>query len=124
MHVYFDSLALALALLLPWLYVVWRSVKILPRAEKLLGWRPGCTFAALLFLTVSTGLAVFMATQTAFTGGYPDYDPVGMFCLRLGFFSALLSLLAAPAGVRKLRLSVSLLALINLLLWFIDGMAQ
>lgn len=124
MHVYLTPLAIALALFAFWLYIVWRSVKILSRAEKLLASKPGFTFAALLCVTVTTGLAVFIGIHAAFTGGYPFYDPVEMFCIRLGFFSALLALLAAPAGVRKLRLSVSLLALINLILWFIDGMAQ
>lgn len=124
MHVYLTPLAIALALFVFWLYIVWRSVKILSRAEKLLASKPGFTFAALLCVTVTTGLAVFIGIHAAFTGGYALFHPVGMFCLRLGSFSAVLALVAAPAGVRKLRLSVSLLALINLLLWFGDAMAQ
>lgn len=124
MHVYFTPLAIGLVLLLFWAYIAWRSVALVRRTDSLLGWRPGATFAALLFVTISTGLAVFMSIHTAFTGGYAFGDPVEMFCLRVGFWCALVALIAGPGGMKKLRLSVSILAFINLLLWFMDAMGQ
>lgn len=124
MHVYFPSLAIALALLLLWAYIAWKSVKVMSHAGSLLGWRPGFTFASLVLLTITTGLDVFLLVHAGFTGGYAYYDPVEMFCLRIGSWCALVALVAAPGGMKKLRLSVSLLAVFNLLLWFMDGMAQ
>lgn len=124
MHVWLTPLAIALALLLFWVYIVWRSVTIISPAENPLGWRPRVTFAALLLVTISTGLAVFLLIHAGFTGGYPFYDPVEMSCIRAGFLCAFLAVLAAPVGMKKLRLSVSLLAVVTLVLWLWDGMAQ
>ena len=58
------------------------------------------------------------------TGGYPFYYPVELFCIRVDSLTALLGLVAALTRKGKLRLPVTVISILNLLLWFMDAMAQ
>lgn len=122
---YFEPVLTSAAPLLCWAYASnkwirsWKS-----GADRPPNWRMAMTIAALLLSGVSTGLSVFLLWHAAFTGGYPFYHPVEMFCIRVGFVTALLALLTGPLGQRKQRFVVTTASGVNLLLWFTDAMAQ
>ena len=76
------------------------------------------------FATVSTVLSAFMFVHATFTGGYPFYHPVELFCIRVGTLTALLGLVATIFGKGRLRLPGGIVSGLNLLMWFADAMAQ
>ena len=80
--------------------------------------------AGLCFATVPTGLDTFLYIHAVFTGGYPLFHPVELACIRLGSLTAMLGLICALAGKGRLRLSVTMISIFNLLVWFSDAMAQ
>ena len=125
MHVYISPILYGLVPLLLWCYVVWKGAETLGLvsgdARK---WQTAVTILALTFATVSTGLSAFLLVHAAFTGGYPFYHPVELFCIRVGFLTALVGLVAGPIGRRKLRVPVAVLSAVNLLLWLADAMWQ
>jgi hypothetical protein len=87
-------------------------------------WRAVITLAGLSFATFSTGLSVFLFIHAAFTGGYPFYHPVELFCIRFGSLTALVGLVSATVGKGRLRPHVAVVSTLNLLLWFLDAVAQ
>ena len=87
-------------------------------------WRSGTFLVGLCFATFSTALSIFLMIHAAFTGGYSFYHPVELFCIRFGGLTALLGIVASIAGKGRLRLYVAGLSTLNLLLWFMDAVAQ
>ncbi len=69
-------------------------------------------------------LAVFLFGHAVITGGYPFYHPVELFCIRYGFLTGLLGLLASIVGKGQLRPHVAAISTLNLVFWFIDTAAQ
>jgi hypothetical protein len=117
---------------IPWLiflllcvYVIRQWVKwFTPREVITPKWRAVTTVAGFSFATLSTGLSVFLFVHAAFTGGYPFYHPVELFCIRFGSLTALIGLVSATVGKGKLRPHVAVVSTLNLLLWFLDAMWQ
>ena len=117
---------------IPWLiflllcvYVIRQWVKwFRPREVITPKWRAVTTVAGFSFATLSTGLSVFLFVHAAFTGGYPFYHPVELFCIRFGSLTALIGLVSATVGKGKLRPHVAVVSTLNLLLWFLDAMWQ
>jgi hypothetical protein len=106
-------------------YVLWEWVRWVRSGEKVTPkWRAGTAVAGFCFVTFSTVLSVFLFAHAIFTGGYPFYHPVELFCIRFGSLTALLGLVASIAGKGKLRPHVAVIATLNLLLWFMDALAQ
>ena len=69
-------------------------------------------------------LWIFLFVHASFTGGYPFYHPVELFCIRYGSLTALLGLIASIVGKGKVRPHVAAISALNLLFWFADAMAQ
>ncbi|HEV2522784.1 MAG TPA: hypothetical protein VGT24_10430, partial [Candidatus Acidoferrales bacterium] len=57
-------------------------------------------------------------------GGYTYYHPVELFCIGAGTFTALLGIVGAVAGKGNVDGHVAVISILNLLLWFIDGVSQ
>jgi hypothetical protein len=87
-------------------------------------WQPVVAVVGFSFATVSTILSAFLYIHAVFTGGYTFYHPVELFCIRVGTLTALVGLIATALGKGKLRLPGVFVSLLNLLVWFIDAMAQ
>jgi hypothetical protein len=87
-------------------------------------WRANAALAGLCLATFSTILAVFLFSHAVITGGYPFYHPVELFCIRYGFLTGLLGLLASIVGKGQLRPHVAAISTLNLVFWFIDAAAQ
>jgi predicted membrane protein len=94
------------------------------RNEYGLGWRAILTIVGLCAATVSTILSVFLLVHAQFTGGYSFYHPVELFCIRYGALTALVGLVASFIGKGRVRLHLAVVSTINLLLWFMDAVAQ
>jgi hypothetical protein len=106
-------------------YVVWEWVQWARSTEKVMpSWRAGIAVAGFCFATFSMALSVFLFAHASFTGGYPFYHPVELFCIRFGSLTALLGLLASIVGKGKLRLHVAVISILNLLFWFTDAAVQ
>jgi hypothetical protein len=115
----------SLVFLLLCAYVAWEWVTWFRSGNKVTPeWRARTAFAGLCFATFSTVLSVFLFVHATFTGGYPFYHPVELFCMRSGFLMALLGLVASIVGKGKLRPHVAAISTLNLLFWFIDAAAQ
>jgi hypothetical protein len=106
-------------------YVVWcwfrwakSSTDIYPR------WRAFTAIVGYGFATASTALSAFMFVHAKFTGGYPYYHPVELFCIRVGTLTALIGLVATIIGKGKLHLPTGVVSGFNLLIWFTDAIAQ
>jgi hypothetical protein len=124
MHLYLEPISLLVDVLFLG-YVTWNWVRWLrPGEKRLRTWRTVTIAAGLCFATISFILSEFLYIHTVITGGYPFYDPVELFCLRAGTLAALLGLTAALLGKGKLRLSIAVISVLNLLLWYVDAMAQ
>jgi hypothetical protein len=106
-------------------YVFWQWLRPLKSLrEAMPRWRANTALAGLCFATFSTVLSAFLYVHAFFTGGFPFYHPVELFCIRYGFLSALLGLIASLVGKGSLRPHVALASFLNLFLWFADAMAQ
>jgi len=106
-------------------YVAWEWLTWFRSGEKVIPkWRSATSLAGLCFATFSTVLSVFLFVHATFTGGYTFYHPVELFCIRFGFWSALVGLLVSIVGKGKLRLHVAAISILNLLFWFGDAVAQ
>ena len=101
-------------------YVVWTWVRWFRLEDK----DRFTALAGLCFATASTGLSAFLFVHAIFTGGYPLYHPVELFCIFIGGLTALLGLVAALHGKGKLRLPIAAIAILNLLLWLYDALVQ
>lgn len=124
MHIYLRPIPSLLFFLLC-SYVVWNWVKWFSSEEKnTLKWKGNVSLAGLCFATVSTTLSAFLFVHATFTGGYPYYHPVELFCLGIGSLTALGGLVAAIRGKGKLRLPVAAISTFNLLIWFADAVVQ
>jgi hypothetical protein len=67
---------------------------------------------------------VWRPSLQLFQGGYSFYHPVELFCIRFGFLTALLGLVASVVGKGRLRLHVAAISTVDLLLWLVDAAAQ
>jgi len=106
-------------------YVVWEWVTWIRSKERVTPkWRGRTAIAGFCFATFSTILSVFLFVHAAFTGGYPFYHPIELFCIRVGSLTALLGIIASIASKGKLRPHIAVVSTLNLLLWFMDAMAQ
>ena len=107
-------------------YVVWQWAQWFGSEEKSLlpRWRARTAFAGLCFATLSLALAVFLFVHATYTGGYPFYHPVELFCIRFGSVAALLGLVASVFGKGRIRPHVAGISALNLLVWFADAVAQ
>jgi len=124
MHLYLEPIS-ALAFLLFWGYLAWSWFRWLrPREKGLRTWRSVALATGLCFATISSLLQAFLYIHAVITGGYPLFDPIDLFCLRVGALAALLGLAAALVGNGRLRVFVAVIATLNLFLWFVDAMAQ
>jgi hypothetical protein len=124
MHLYLRLIP-SLVVLSLCAYAIWGWVRWLKSGEVVTPkWRSRTAFAGFCFATFSMVLSVFLFIHATFTGGYPFYHPVELFCIRFGFQTALVGLVAAIVGKGKLRPHVAVISIFNLLLWFADAMAQ
>jgi len=71
-------------------------------------------------------LSVFLYVHALYTGGYPLYldHPVELMCIKWGFFTALLGIVAAIVGKGRGRIPLAVISVLNLVMWFADGVAQ
>jgi hypothetical protein len=114
-----------LVFLLPCSYVVWAWITSSRPAKKVPPeWRTRAGFVGLCSVTFSTVFPVSLFVHASFTGGYPFYHPVELFCIRFGFLAALLGLVASIIGKGKLRLHGAAISTLNLLFWCMDATAQ
>jgi hypothetical protein len=124
MHLYLEPISLLVNVLFL-AFVIWNWARWLrPGENKPQTWRAVAITIGLSFATISSILSEFLYVHAVFTGGYPLFDPVGLFCLRIGTMAALLGLAAALLGNGKLRLPIAAISIFNLLLWFVEAMAQ
>jgi hypothetical protein len=124
MHLYLEPISLFVNVLFVG-FVTWNWVRWLrPGEKKFQAWRTVAIAIGLCFATISSILSEFLYIHAIFTGGYPLFDPVGLFCLRIGTLASLLGLATALVGNGKLRLSIAAISIFNLLLWFVEAMAQ
>ena len=65
-----------------------------------------------------------MYVHAAYTGGYPLFHPIEMVCIQYGFLSAFLGSLISIVGKGIPRIHILAISLVNLALWYADGMAQ
>jgi hypothetical protein len=108
-----------------WAYVVWCWVQWLRTDQKdIPKWRAAVAFVGLSCATLSTALSAFLFIHAVITGGYTYYHPVELFCIRAGTFTALLGIVGAVAGKGNVDGHVAVISILNLLLWFIDGVSQ
>ena len=106
-------------------YVTWKWVTWFKSAKTIMqDWRGYASFAGLCLATFSTALSVFLFIHATTTGGYSFYHPVELFCIRFGFLTALLGLVASIVGKGRLRLHVATISTANLLLWLVDAATQ
>jgi hypothetical protein len=115
----------SLMFLLFCIYVTWKWVTWFRSAKNVTqDWRGYVAFVGLCLATFSTVLSVFLFIHATITGGYSFYHPVELFCIRFGFLTALLGLVASFLGKGSLRLHVAAISTVNLLVWLIDAAAQ
>lgn len=111
--------ALSLCVYVIWAWVRWFKLREVV-ASKL---RARIAVAGFCFATLSVVFSVFLYVHTAFTGGYPPYHPLELFCISFGFLTALLGLVASIVGEGNLRPHLAVVSALSLLLWFANGMA-
>lgn len=114
------AIFLSLLIYVFWTWKKWFSSK----ANNLSNWRFVASGVALLCATISTALSEFMYVHDAYTGGYPFYHPVELFCIRFGFLSASVGVLLSVTSRGMTRINILAISVVNLALWYIDGMAQ
>ena len=83
----------------------------------------------LSLVTISSILATLHYVHAVFTEGYTYYHTTEMLYVKIGVLTALAGFAAAIAGKGKVRISVTVVSMLNLLLWFIilwfiEGFAQ
>ena len=123
MRVYITPIWVIVSLCL-WGYVLWSWTTWLKLGEKEApGWRAIIVVAGLCLATISTALNAFLYVHAVFTGGYPLFHPIELMCIRLGSLTAMLGIICALAGKGRLRLSVTIISIFNLLVWYSDAMA-
>jgi hypothetical protein len=105
---------------LVWCWVAWSKSK----PKVLQNWRAAALLVGLLCATLSTTLDVYLYVHALYTGGYPFYHPLELMCIRWGSLTALLGIVAAILGKGRGRIPLAVISVLNLLLWFADGMAQ
>ena len=106
-------------------YVVWVWVRWFKSGKTVTPkWRARIAVIGFCSATFSMILTVFLFFHASFTGGYPFYHPVELFCIRFGTLSALIGLVAVAVGKGQLRIHVALISALNLFLWFMDAVAQ
>jgi hypothetical protein len=123
MHLFLTPIPV-LIFILGWGYLVWNWVGWLKSGLQIPKWRSVMNGVGLSLVTISSILATFLYVHAVFTGGYPYYHPTEMLCMGIGVLTALAGLAAAIAGKGKVRISVTVISMLNLLLWFIDGVSQ
>jgi hypothetical protein len=123
MHLFLTPIP-ALIFILGWGYLVWNWVGWLKSGLQIQKWRTVMNGVGLSFVTIFSILASFLYVHAVITGGYPYYHPIEMLCMGIGALTALAGLAAAIAGKGKVRISVAVISMLNLLLWFIDGVSQ
>jgi hypothetical protein len=106
-------------------YVIWTWITCLKSSHKGNS-RRGTAFAiaGLCCASISTVLGEFLYVHATLRGGYPFYHPVELFCIRSGMLTAVLGLVSTVLGTGRVRLHVVIISTLNLLLWFMDAMAQ
>ena len=106
-------------------YVIWTWVTCLKASHKGNSrWRTIFAIAGLCCATISTVLGEFLYIHATLRGAYSFYHPVELFCIRLGMLTAVLGLISRVVGTGRVRLHLAIISTLNLLLWFMDAMAQ
>ena len=107
-------------------YVGWNWIRWFHRKEDpaVPTWRIVIVLVGFGLATLSTCLDLFLTVHALFTGGYPFYHPVEMFCIRVGSLASVLGLFAAAFGKGKVRVATAVSSLVTLLLWFVDAATQ
>lgn len=124
MRLYLKPITSILFLLF-WGYLDWTWVRWIKSGDKQNPtWRSVTAIVGLCFATISTALSAFLYIHAVFTGGYGFYDPIELFCIRVGALTSLLGLAASFVGKGRLRIPVAVISSLNLLLWFIDAVTQ
>lgn len=77
----------------------------------------GLTTASLLLINA-------LAIHAFITGGLPYYHPLLLLTMGLGFFSALLGMLAAFVGTGPLENPTIAVSVLCLLIWIVEAIAQ
>lgn len=103
-----------------WCWAWWFKSK--PRVFQT--WRPAALFLGLICATLSVTLNVYLYVHALYTGGYPFYHRVELMCIRWGTLAALLGIVAAIVGKGQGRIYLAVISVLNLVLWFMDAMAQ
>src|SRR6267143_5627847 len=120
MSLYIRPIWIIISLCL-WGYVLWSWATWLKLSEKgAPRWRAIMVVAGLGCATISTALDTFLYIHAVFTGGYPLFHPAELACIRLGSLTAMLGIICGLAGKGRLRLSVTIISIFNLLVWFSD----
>jgi len=121
MNLHLAPIALLIFLLgcLAWNWVKW----VRPYEKEYPTWRTVTMAAGLCFATISSIFLAVLYEHTAIAGGSIAYGQVELFCIRVGFPTALLGLVAARTGKGKVRKSVVVVSTVNLLIWYAAAMA-
>jgi hypothetical protein len=112
-----------------WCWAVWLKSK----PETFRSWRAAALLGGLVCATVSTALSCYLYVHAMYTGGYPihmgfkdgysGFHPVELLCIQLGAVTALVGVVCTSTGKGTGRMAVRVIAILNLLGWFVDAMA-
>jgi hypothetical protein len=112
---------LSLVVLMLGAYVVWVWVSWFRLGEKVIPkWRARIAVAGFCFASFSTVLSAFLFVDGSFAGGYS----VESFGIVFGLPTAMLGLVASIVGKGRQLPHVAVISTLNLLLWFMDGLAR
>ena len=115
--------------LLIWCWAAW----LRSRPEIFKSRRTSALFFGLICATVSTALSCYLYVHALYTGGYPihpgfkdgysGFHPVELLCIQLGSGTALVAIICAITGKGAGRITLGVIAILDLLGWFVDVMA-
>jgi hypothetical protein len=111
-----------------WSYLVWTWIRWAKSSNSSIlsgipRFRTAVTVCGLGLATVSVLLDAFLTIHAFLTGGFRLFDPIEMFCIRTGFLTALLGIVAAATGKGQLRIATAVCAGIALTLWVMAGIS-
>jgi hypothetical protein len=87
-------------------------------------WRGALTLVGFVVSTLSLLAALGLWIHALFTGGFPLYHPILLTFLRVGFWGAVIGLLAGLVGKGQLRLPTIVCSIISFVVWLSEAMAQ
>jgi hypothetical protein len=112
-----------------WSYLVWSWVRWATHSDSgtsldIARLRKVVTLSGFGLVTISVLLDPFLTIHAFLTRGFRYYDPIEMFCIRTGFLTALLGIIAAASGKGQSRIPTAVCAGIALAFWVMAGIME